>query len=165
LVAETLDELFSDGFDDTLLISLGNSLRSDDGVGPYLAQQLDKIPGIMIEDAGDRPERAIDFVDTHRPRRVLFIDAADFGGKPGMLRRIETSELLGSSLSSHRLPLSALITWIEGEYATPCRCLGIQTGSMQLGEELTPEVAQASVEMIAWFEDLVKKKKNHREQS
>jgi hydrogenase 3 maturation protease len=160
LVAETLDELFADGLDRTLLISLGNSLRSDDGVGPYLAQQLEKIPGVMIENAGDRPERAIDFVSNHRPQKIIFLDAADFGGRPGALRRIETSELAAErSLSSHRLPLAALIDWIEAEYSARCLCLGIQAGSMQLGEELTPAVAETTAQMIEWFEQRLKKRK------
>ncbi len=156
MVAETLTKLFSAGITQTLLISLGNSLRSDDGVGPFLAGELKRIPGIRIENAGDRPERAIDFADIYRPQRIIFLDAADFGARPGTLRRIETSELVEGCLSSHRLPLSALIEWIETEYSTDCLCLGIQVGSMQLGEELTPEVAESAAQIIEWFQQLVR---------
>ena len=152
MVAETLNDFFAEGVGNTLLVCLGNSLRTDDGVGPYLAEQLETVPGICIENAGDRPERAIDFVSKHRPAKLVFLDAADFGGPPGALRQIEVAELSGRCLSSHRLPLAALIDWIETEYSTPCRCLGIQAGSMQLGEELTPEVAQAAVQVVKWFE-------------
>lgn len=135
-----------------MLITLGNSLRSDDGIGPLLAKQLGSIPGILIENAGDRPERAIDFVALHRPQKVVFIDAADFAGKPGDLRWIEPSELTERSLSSHRLPLAAMIDWIESEYPTECLCLGVQVGSMQLGEGLTPEVAETAAQIVCWFE-------------
>jgi len=152
LVADTLNEFFAEGVGKTLLVCLGNSLRSDDGVGPYLAEQLESVPGICIENAGDRPERAIDFVSKYRPEKLVFLDAADFGGQPGVLRQIEPFELSELCLSSHRLPLAALIDWIEAEYSTPCRCLGIQAGSMQLGEKLTPEVAQAAVQVVKWFE-------------
>ncbi len=156
-VAETLDPLFPNGLSNTLLISLGNSLRKDDGVGPYLAMQLAKISGVKIENAGDRPERSIDFAESHRPEQIVFLDAADFGCKPGTLRQIETSELVERSLSSHRLPLSALIDWIEAEYSICCFCLGIQAGSMQLGEELTPEVTQTAEHMIRWFKYAARK--------
>lgn len=151
-VAETLTELFAVGFDKTLLICLGNSLRCDDGVGPYLGQQLAKVPGLLIEDAGDRPERAIDFAEVHRPQKIIFLDAANFGGQPGTLRLLATSELVGRSLSSHRLPLTALIGWIETEYPTRCLCLGIQVTSVKFGEELTPPVARTASQIIEWFE-------------
>lgn len=153
MVAETLGKLFVDGFDNTLLICLGNSLRSDDGVGPYLGQQLEKIPGVLIEDAGNRSERALDFADVYRPQKIIFLDAADFGGQPGDLRLLANTELVERSFSSHRLPLSALIDWIETEHPTRCLCLGIQAGSMQFGEELTPAVARTAAQMIDWFED------------
>lgn len=154
LVAETLEQLRDGRLAQILLIGLGNSLRKDDGIGPFLAEALSKNPNLMVENAGDRPERAIDFVDIHRPQKVVFLDAADFGGKPGTLRWIKKSELVERSLSSHRLPLSPLIDWIEAEYSTRCQCLGIQAGSMQLGEGLTPEVARSADQIIEWFEDL-----------
>ncbi|WP_158247283.1 hydrogenase maturation protease [Geothermobacter hydrogeniphilus] len=94
---------------------------------------------------------ATDFAAIHRPRQIVFLDAADFGGRPGELRRIEPSELIDRSLSSHRLPLSALIDWIEAGYPVRCRCLGIQAGCMQLGESLTPAVAAPADQLIGWF--------------
>lgn len=157
MVAEILKELLIAGLDKTLLISLGNSLRRDDGVGPYLAGQLANIPGVQIENAGDRPERAIDFVCAYQPQQVLFIDAADFGAKPGSVRVIKAEELSNRCLSSHRLPLPALIDWIESEHPVSCRCLGIQAGSMQIGEGLTPEVAETADKLINWFEQTASK--------
>ncbi len=151
MVAEVLEELFTGRLAESLLVGLGNPLRRDDGVGPYLAGKLARLPGIRSENAGDRPERAIDFAARHRPRQLVFLDAADFGGRPGELRRIEPSELSSRSLSSHRLPLPALIAWIEAEYPTRCHCLGIQAGSLQLGEGLTPAVAATAGELIGWF--------------
>ncbi len=158
MVAEILAEQLASGATWTLLITLGNSLRRDDGVGPLLAGQLAHLPNLLIENAGDRPERAIDFVASHRPQKVIFIDAADFGGQPGDLRWIQPAELTERSLSSHRLPLVALIDWIESEHPVVCHCLGVQVGSMQLGEGLTPEVAKTAAEIIDWFENLSKAK-------
>ncbi|WP_172399748.1 hydrogenase maturation protease [Geothermobacter hydrogeniphilus] len=151
MVAELLTELFTDRLPESLLVGLGNPLRRDDGVGPYLAEELAKLSGIRSENAGDRPERAIDFAARHRPRQLVFLDAADFGGRPGELRRIDPSELSSRSLSSHRLPLPALIAWIEAEYPTRCFCLGIQAVDMQLGEGLTPAVAATTAELLDWF--------------
>ncbi len=158
MVAEVLAQQFGPDLTRTLLITLGNTLRTDDGVGPLLAGELAQFPGVLIENAGDRPERAIDFVALHRPQKVVFIDAAEFGRSPGDLRWIKTSELTERSLSSHRLPLAAMIDWIESEHPTACRCLGIQIGSMQLGEGLTSEVAKSAARIIRWFKSVTEQK-------
>lgn len=154
MVADILAGLLPRGLQQSLLITLGNRLRSDDGVGPYLAERLSRVPGVRIENAGDRPERAIDYVHKYRPRHVVFLDAADFGGAPGTLRRIDRSEIVKRSLSTHRLPLSALIDWIEQESDAHCDCLGIQAATMQLGEELSSAVEKTAGEIIVWFKQL-----------
>lgn len=151
LVAEFLRQLFPSGVRHCLLITLGNTLRSDDGVGPYLAEQLRGIAGLQIENAGDRPERSVHWVERYRPRTVVFLDVADFGGAPGDLRHIGPGELVNSSLSTHRLPLAALIAWIEQENNVQCYCLGIQAASLQPGETLSTPVSVTADLLIEWF--------------
>lgn len=150
-VADLLAELFPDGLQQSLLITLGNSLRRDDGVGPYLAERLQNIPGLCLENVGDRPERSIDLVPQYRLRQLVFVDAADFAGEPGEVRLIDSDTLSSKCLSSHRLPLAAVIAWIEREFSVSCHCLGVQVADMSLGEGLSPEVAASAEKMIDWF--------------
>ncbi len=151
-VADLLDRVCDGDPRQLLLIGLGNSLRSDDGIGPHLVKSLRRLPGLMAENVETRPERSFALVASFRPRKVIFFDAADFSAPPGTLKLIDGKELADSSLTSHRLPLAPVLEWIETEHQTPCRCLGVQFGSMQLGEELTPQVAQTAQSIIAWFE-------------
>jgi len=135
----------------TLYVTVGNSLRSDDGVGPYLAREAAAIPGILIRDAGDRPERALDWALEERPGRVVFLDAADFGGSPGEIRLLPTESLEATSFSTHRLPLPAIMDWIGQETGAECLCVGIQLGSAALGEGLTLPVQRSADRMIGWL--------------
>ncbi len=155
-VAETLHALIGERLAKTLLITMGNSLRSDDGVGSYIAERLQGLDGILVEDAGNRPERSIDWVEEYQPELVIFIDAADFGGIPGELKLIDASALAKRSLSSHRLPMEPLIAWIEQESAAKCGCLGIQAASLDLGEQISPAVIDTAKQIISWLQQQIK---------
>ncbi len=134
----------------TLYVTLGNPLRSDDGVGPYIAGIAAGIPGIRIRDAGERPERALDWAMELRPATLVFIDAADFGGAPGEIRDLPVESLGKTTFSTHRLPLPAIMDWISHETGTQCRCIGIQLGSTAFGEGLTPPVKQSADRLAKW---------------
>lgn len=151
-VAEILSEIFTDDGQRSLIVTLGNCLRSDDGAGPYLAERLRLVSGLCVENVGEQPERAIDMVQQHLPQQVVFVDAAAFGAAPGRLKRIAMSDIVTRSLSTHRLPLTIIVDWIEQEYAINCYCLGIQPESMQLGEALSPAVLKTVEEIVSWFQ-------------
>jgi hydrogenase 3 maturation protease len=150
-VIELLDSLFYDREQHSLILCLGNSLRSDDGVGPYLASCLRGHARTAVEDLATRPERCLDLVTDYRPDQVVFVDAADFGAPPGTLQLIDRLQLDEHTLSSHRLPLAPLCEWIEREHGIPCHCLGIQPASLQLGEKLSPAVAAIAKQILDWF--------------
>ncbi len=135
----------------TLYVTLGNPLRSDDGVGPYIAGRADGIPGILIRDAGERPERAFDWAMELRPATLVFIDAADFGGAPGEIRDLPVENLEKTTFSTHRLPLPAIMDWISHETGAACRCIGIQLGSAALGEGLTLPVQRSADLLVEWL--------------
>lgn len=150
-VVELLESLFSSQLGQSLILGLGNSLRSDDGVGPYLVSRLHEHPSLAAEDLANRPERCLDLVTFYKPDQVIFFDAADFAAPPGTLALLDRRQLDEHTLSSHRLPLRPLWEWIEREYRIPCHCLGIQPASLQLGEELSPAVAITAGQILGWF--------------
>ncbi|MBN1957801.1 MAG: hydrogenase maturation protease [Desulfuromonadales bacterium] len=152
-VTELLDRVFAPAPEEDLIIGIGNSLRSDDGIGPLVADRLMAFPRLRVENIALRPEACIDLLTGCRPRQVVIFDAADFSGAPGELRLIDRARLPGHALTSHRLPLAPMLEWIEFEYATPCHCLGIQPASLHLGEQLTPQVSRTADLIVAWFAD------------
>ena len=135
----------------TIYITLGNPLRGDDGVGPYITRNVSGAGNICIRDAGDRPERALDWAIEFRPDTIIFIDAADFGGVPGEIRCLARRELKERCFSTHRLPLAAVIDWINRETGAECHCLGIQLGSTSPGEELSAPVHRSADKIVEWL--------------
>jgi hydrogenase 3 maturation protease len=142
------DSRFSFLHSSTLYITIGNTLRGDDGVGPVIASRLSVIPGIWIRNAGDRPERAMEWVVELLPSVVVFIDASNFGGVAGEIRELTLESLADSTFSTHRIPLPLIAEWITSETGAECRFIGIQPLSLALGESLSPEVEQSAAKIV-----------------
>ena len=133
-----------------LIVTVGNSLRGDDGVGSYIASKLSDLPkGFLLLDAGDRPENIVtDAVDL-RPARTVIIDAADFGGAPGEARFIPDDAIPQTPLSTHSFPLPVITSILRQDTGSEVRFLGIQAKFLGLGEVISPEVLAAADEIIA----------------
>lgn len=133
----------------TLVITVGNSLRTDDGVGPYIASRVGTPrEGICLLDVADRPEDGIDEAVEKRPAKTVMIDAADFGGRPGEARIIPPELIPDTTLSTHTFPLKIITKILEEETGSDVFFLGIQPESVSFGEGLSPEVEKTAVEII-----------------
>jgi hydrogenase 3 maturation protease len=133
----------------TLIITIGNQLRSDDGVGPYIAKNVQKTrKHIHVLDARDRPEDIISGTAGIRPDRTIIIDAADFGGKPGEIRLIPEDVIPDKSLSTHSIPLRVITRILAEDTGSEVFFLGIQPGSMEFGEGLSQPIKESAAEII-----------------
>ncbi|OGX14138.1 MAG: hydrogenase maturation peptidase HycI [Omnitrophica bacterium RIFOXYB12_FULL_50_7] len=130
-----------------LFLTVGNLFRSDDGVGPYLASRLVVLP-VRIVNAGHTPENIIDEVVGHKPSRIIILDAADFGGRPGEVRVIPEEAIPETTLTTHRVPMNVISRLIKDDTGAKVVFLGIQPKTVSLGEGLTPEVQAAADEII-----------------
>lgn len=147
LSAKALNSLiFKPGLN--IIIAVGNTLRSDDGVGPYIASCLKSNYRLKVIDAKDRPENVIDEVIDWRPSKVLIIDAADFKGLPGEIRIVKQDLIPENSLSTHAISLKVIAEIISQDSKAEVEFLGIQPRSVSLGEEISREVISAAGEII-----------------
>jgi hydrogenase 3 maturation protease len=136
----------------TLVVALGNPLRADDGAGPWIAARAAPPRGVAVWDAGDRPEEIPDRAAALGARRVVVVDAADFGGAPGEIRLLEAGSLAHVALSTHTFPIAAIARLVEVDQGCPVSFVGIQAVSARPGEGLSPEVegaARAVVEALS----------------
>ena len=125
LTAEGLQSFFAHtSFD--LLITIGNSFRSDDGVGPYIASQVQSSSALHVLDAADTPENLIDEALALKPKKILFIDAADFGGSPGEIQQVDAAHIPETTLSTHTISLKVIARILEAEAKAEIQFLGIQ---------------------------------------
>jgi len=134
---------------DVLVVGYGNPLRTDDGVGPAVAERLAGDPRLagatVLTGHQLTPELAF---DASRASLLILVDAED-GLAPGELsvRRLaapDGDEASGPPLTHHLDPagLLALARELFGA-SPPLVMVGIGTASMELGEGLTPQVEAA----------------------
>ena len=139
-----------------IILGIGNTLRSDDGLGSILARRLeDKVPFVVF-DAGTNPENYLEKIIHKKPDTVVIIDAVDFGGMPGefkVLRSLKTIKTV-NLFSTHNASISLTINYLQNNIKVDIIVLLIQPKNIGFGDKLSPEVAQTLSKLEDWFSRL-----------
>lgn len=129
-----------------MLLGIGNSLNGDDGVGCYIAQNLDTEGWISL-DCGTVPENFTGLVRRNAPDLLVLVDAADMHLSPGEYRIIPHDLIEEVGTGTHALPLSHLINFISPD-AGEIVFVGIQPESLATGDRLSEKVKNSANEII-----------------
>jgi len=137
----------------TLIITVGNTLRQDDGVGPYIAGCLTGRlpPEIILLNAGDRPENALETAIMYLPVKTIIIDAALFGAAPGNVKRIQEDEIPTVTLSTHVFPIPVVSKLIAEDTGSDVFFVGIQARDVAFGEGLSRQVKKTADEIVKYL--------------
>ena len=123
------------------VVGIGDDLIPYDRPGIFAAREIGKhqIPGVKIFLAGTVPESTTGPLRKYRPGHVLFLDAADMGERPGTVAVIEPERDHASLLSTHVLPLSVVMDYVEQEMGAGVTLLGIQPDLTGPDKDLSDE--------------------------
>ena len=126
-----------------VILGIGNTLRSDDGVGSILVSRIkDKVP-YLVYDAGSTPENYLGKIINDKPDNVVIIDAVDFGGKPGEFRIVEGDEIKTVNLfSTHNASISLTINYLQSNLKADIIILIIQPKNIAFGDNLSPQIME-----------------------
>jgi len=139
---------------ETVVIGVGNTILSDDGVGVHAARRLQADPrlpaGVSILDGGTMGLELGPFVSD--ASRVLILDAINTGETPGTLTRMTGGDLLGTSrgMSVHQLGVADLIATLALASTKPqdIVVLGVQPAYTDWGTSLSPAVEAALAGLV-----------------
>lgn len=144
-----------------LIVGIGNPLKGDDGFGSLLARELKGKTNATVIDAQDTPENFLGKIVQAEPNTILFIDAADFKEKPGTTRLFKVDELNNTHyFSTHNLPISLLIDFLETKTNARIFFLGIQPELIQLKEGLSKTLKDKKEELKEFFREKLSSIKN-----
>jgi hydrogenase 3 maturation protease len=141
-------EEFLKGAKRVVVVGVGNEMRGDDGAGVALARKLKKIKKLTAIEGGVAPENITIKIKRLKPSHLIFVDAADFGGKPGEVIVADPSAIIGKTVSTHTLPLSLMAEYLKHETGARILVLGIQPEHAIFGCEMSQPVKKA-VEKLA----------------
>jgi hydrogenase maturation protease len=131
-----------------LVLGIGNTVMSDDGVGVKVVQRLAKeyrLPAYV--DVMDGGTLGLDIL----PRlegieKLLIVDALETGYSPGTCIRLAGEEIpfaLETKVSPHQMGLKDLLSvseLMEGQLPAEMVLIGVQPESIEMDTELTPVV-------------------------
>ncbi|MCG3179484.1 MAG: hypothetical protein BIFFINMI_01819 [Phycisphaerae bacterium] len=132
------------------VIGVGNLYMADDSVGVRIVQRLaedcDASAGGRIEylDGGTGGLRLINWIE--QARRLLFVDAADFGGRPGDTRLIPPERVMASAraerFSLHETGVANVLKLTAEHFrAPPTWILGVQVQTVEQSDRLSRPLA------------------------
>lgn len=125
------------------VVGVGNPLKGDDGLGPFLVERLANTTSVDCINAGLAPENHLERIVKLQPDAVLFVDALDFGGQPGEVRLAKPKELVASGLSTHSLSIGMACQYLGERGLANIAVLGVQPENMDLDTPMTPSVSAA----------------------
>jgi hydrogenase 3 maturation protease len=121
------------------VVGIGDELNPPDRLGMYAARQVDqhRVQGVKVFFAGTVPESITGPLRRYRPGHVLFLDAADMGVRPGTIAVIEPEHVRATLLSTHVLPLTVVMDYVQQESGSGVTLLGIQPDLTGPGRDLS----------------------------
>ncbi len=129
-----------------LLMGVGNDIRGDDAVGELVAREFEHENWETV-DCGSVPENHIIMVEKDDYETVILVDAANMELEPGEIRIVSRELLNVFTMSTHALPLSLVIDYLE-ERVDEVYLIGIQPKDMRLKEGITPELREAKEKIL-----------------
>lgn len=143
-----------------VILGIGNTLQSDDGVGSILACRIkDKVP-FIVYDSGSSPENYLGRIIKDKPDDIVLIDAVDFSAKPGEFNIFEGSDIeTVNFFSTHDASISLAINYLQNNLKVDIIVLAVQPKTVKFGDNLTPEVSQTLEKLENWFYENYKKER------
>jgi hydrogenase maturation protease len=141
--------------DKIAIITVGNELMGDDGVGPVVFNELEK--GRLPKSADLREGGTGGLALLHilaKYRRVVIVDCCDFGAGPGEFRVFSQEDLKKGHdtniVSLHDLDLQAVLDLARTLDSCPetIRIIGVQPASVKPGMGISENVKKAVPDIV-----------------
>jgi hydrogenase 3 maturation protease len=148
----------------TIVLGIGNRLGGDDAAGTWVVDMLNPalralsagrhrtrapVPAeIMAIDVDTAPESYTSVIRQHRPDLLILVDAANMGLSPGALRTITPEKIGILSFSTHNIPLSMFISYVE-EFCGKVLLVGVQPERTETGRGISEAVRKGVKKLAA----------------
>ena len=144
-----------------IIVGVGNVLRRDDGVGVYVAHEIEdaELPdGVEVYDGGLGGFKLLDLI--HGAKKAIFIDAIEMGLPPGTVRAFSPQEAVSllstQRCSLHNSDLLEVIKLAETlDNAPGIKIVGIQPATVEPGLELSVPVKDSIPRTVNLILDMV----------
>jgi hydrogenase maturation protease len=139
----------------TVIMGIGSKLKTDDGVGVFIAEKLEDIGVENVIVAEATPEHWLGFLTKKKFEKLLIVDSVLFGGELGEIKILDLQEISERFGLTHSSSLHLFYDFISGEgNIKELKVLAIMPESLDVGESLSPVVERSAGEIISFFKNL-----------
>ncbi|MBP1928588.1 coenzyme F420 hydrogenase subunit delta [Methanolinea mesophila] len=148
-------------FPEIVITGCGNPLFADDGFGPAVVEELQKLQlpdNVKVIDAGlGGPHFIFTLIDPEKTKKLIIIDIADFGAEPGDLTLLRVEDLpAGSYRDAHSWDLTEPLQRLKDRVditVIGCQPKHVTAPDFELG--LTEEVSNAVPKTVRTVLELI----------
>ena len=153
-----LSEFLTD-FKKLIVLGVGNELKSDDGVGPFIIKKLlaENIENdnLLFINAETVPENFTGKIRKENPSHVIIVDACLMGCQPGEIRIVDKEDFANIGISTHSMSLSYFVKYLEKDNDFKVIFVGIEPETMDWGENPTENVEKIAFEFIEILKGII----------
>lgn len=135
-----------------IVLGVGNELKSDDGVGPFIIKKLKgeniENESLLFIDAMTVPENFTGKIRKENPTHMIIVDACLMDSKPGDMRIVSKDEFANIGISTHSMSLSFFVRFLEKDTDIKIIFVGIEPETMDWGAKTTANVEKSANEFI-----------------
>jgi len=151
---------FLDGCEKLIILGVGNELKCDDGVGPYIINKLkdenieDKKKLLFI-DAKTVPENFTGKIRKEKPTHLIIVDACLMDEEPGTMKIVNKYDFASIGISTHSMSLSFFVRYLERDTEFRIIFVGIEPESMDYADNPTAKIAKAADEFVNILKEII----------
>jgi len=151
---------FLDDCEKLIILGVGNELKCDDGVGPYIIKKLkeenieDKKKLLFI-DAQTVPENFTGKIRKEKPTHLIIVDACLMDEEPGTMKIVNKYDFASIGISTHSMSLSFFVRYLERDTEFRIIFVGIEPESMDYADNPTAKVAKAADEFVNILKEII----------
>lgn len=151
---------FLENYKKLVILGIGNEIRGDDSLGSVIAQRLSKFfdgrDDVVVLDGGTVPENYTSLIRRENPTHIILFDAVDMKKKPGFVRIVKKEEITNYNISTHAMPLSFLIRYLESTTDAKIILIGIQPKNLDITQTISKEVEESIENVTSVFDRLIR---------
>lgn len=142
-----------------IILGVGNELKSDDGVGPFIIKKLKEEnienDNLLFIDAKTVPENFTGKIRKEEPTHLIIVDACLMDSRPGNMQIVNNDDFANIGISTHSMSLSFFVRYLEKDTDIKIIFVGIEPATMDWGEKPTPKVEKSANEFIEAIKGII----------
>ena len=144
---------FLEGFEKLIVLGVGNELKCDDGVGPYIIKKLkeeniENKKKLLFIDSQTVPENFTGKIRKENPSHLIIVDACLMDCEPGDMKIVNKYDFANIGISTHSMSLSFFVRFLEQGNDMRIIFVGIEPESMDYGNAPTEKVERAANDFV-----------------